>query len=133
MAKDGMGMADSKFVEVKNIQKAKEESKEFNEGMQKGEKFMNENREPFCRACMWHEFNQRKSVNYYKKSTGAKGFDRIEVPDWQEYAGKNKFLFVGKTDKKNRKEMCIDTGETYKCKNDERHMVSIMRSVEWNP
>ena|SRR3990167_10334148 len=122
-----------KEVEIKQVQKAKEELQAFNDERIKGEEYMSTQKKPFCGACMWLEYQQGMRLNAFQRGQGVPSPIPITVPNWQEYAGDDKFVSMGKpTERINRKEGVVSTEYNFQCKKNPLHHVCLMESKQWH-
>ena len=119
-----------KVVEYVPVVKAKEDLKEFNDSLAEGEEWMKANRQPFCSACMVREFEKRKELNNFERVRVGGSPRSIEVPDWHDYAGNGKFRLLNKVERRNRKQMSVETEENYECLANSTHHVTMMDQHE---
>lgn len=128
-----VGKKSSSSGEVKSTYKAKDELKGFNEERGKGEEFMSSERKPFCGACMWMDYQQSLRMHQFQRSQGVTNPSNLVVPNWNDYAGEEKFDFKGSVERRNRRDGEVTTERTFECKRNGKHSVTISDTKHYGP
>ena len=122
-----------KEVEMKQVEKAKDELRAFNDERAKGEEFMSVQKKPFCGACMWMEYQQAFRMNAFQRNQGVPNPTPVLVPTWSDFAGDEKFVALGKpVERINRKEGILSIENNFQCKKNPTHHVCIMETKPWH-
>lgn len=100
---------------VKGTVTARQENAIIRDAVDDGVAWMKEKLEPFCSACMWEKYNELKRLAEYQQGQSGKEYVAPEVPDWHDYAGKNKFQFLRRKEKRIRREGIISIEDNYQC------------------
>ena len=118
MAKPLMAHSQEKKPEEvrKGVIEARRENEAIRNAVGEGDTWMKEQKEPFCSACVWEEYNKRKRLAEYESSVTGKEYVIPDVPDWHEFAGKQNFDFVKKNERRLRREGVVSIEENYRCK-----------------